>query len=413
MVMHTKIGPKYINRINKIKILKTIYQEGEISRAKIAQKTRISAPTVTRIVNHLIDEVNLIKKIGKGDSSGGRKPILLKFNNDDNYIIGIDIGTTHVDGILTNLKSEIVKKIRIPTDGNLELNSIVEKLEVIIKKLASNEVAKQNKIYGIGIAAAGLINKDNGVIEYSPDFHWNNVDLVEILQKFTDLPIILDNVSRVMALGELWYGIGSNYNNFAVVNVGYGIGAGIILDDKLFYGSKGYAGEFGHITIDKNSMLVCECGDKGCLEALASGRAIAKRARMGIESNINSELVELVDDKDFSQITAKKVAEAARDGDLYSLNIIHKAAEDLGLGIKNLINLFNPEAIVIGGGVSNAGKLLFNKIRETLKRTGLKKSTDIPILPATYGDEGTVRGTTAMVLNEILNLRESVYINKT
>ena len=412
MVMHTKMGPKYINRINKIKVLKTIYKEEEISRAEIAQKTKISAPTVTRIVNHLIDEVNLIKKIGKGASSGGRKPILLKFNNDDNHIIGIDIGTTHIDGILTNLKSEVIKNIRIPTNNNLEVESIVEKTKMIIEELESIEIAKNNKIYGIGIAAAGLINKDNGVIEYSPDFHWKNVDLVEILQQFTDLPIILDNVSRVMALGELWYGIGNRYKNFAVVNVGYGIGAGIILNGKLFYGSKGYAGEFGHITIDKDSLLVCECGDKGCLEALASGRAIAKRARMGIKSNINSKLVEMVEDKDYSKISAKMVADAARDGDLYSLNIIHKVGEDLGLGIKNLINLFNPEAIVIGGGVSQAGKLLFNKIKETLQRTGLKMATDIPILPATYGDEGTVRGTTAMVLNEILNLRESVYINE-
>ncbi len=400
---------QYINKLNKIKILNIIRENGSISRADIARMGGISAPTVTRIVDSLIHEEGLVSDVGEGASSGGRKPTLLEFAGLDNFVIGIDLGTTNIYGVLSNLNAQTIAEVKYPTLVEEGFDNIIDKTAEVICELQDHPAIEGRKIFGIGMAVAGLINRKNNIVEYSPDFHWNNADIIESLGKKCNLPIIFDNVTRVMALGELWYGIGEDIKNFIVVNIGYGIGSGIIINGRPLYGKTGMAGEFGHVTMERDSKTKCECGNYGCLEALASGRAIALRAKEELRHGANSVLPEMCKG-DLSKITAEMVANAAISGDAFAKNIFEGAAEYIGLGIAGLVNLFSPEAILIGGGVSQAGELLFKSVRETVSaRTINTIYRDIKIRPVTFGMKAAAMGSIALILNEVLSLNYRSY----
>jgi predicted NBD/HSP70 family sugar kinase len=207
-----------------------------------------------------------------------------------------------------------------------------------------------------------------------------------------------------MSLGEIWYGAGRNYQDFVMVNIGYGIGAGVIIRGTPLYGSQGMAGEFGHITFDKDSDAQCECGNFGCLEALASGNAIAKAARKELENGAASDLLKACDG-DPSRLTAEMVVQSAKRGDGVAWKVFDLAAEYIGVGIAGLINLYNPEAVFIGGGVAQAGDILFDRVRRTVQTRALKKTAGaVLILPATFGLKSAVMGAVSLILSSVVNL---------
>jgi len=403
---------KYINKLNTIRILSLVRNNSRISRAEIAKQSGLSAPTVSRIVEHIIKD-GLVREIGAGKSSGGRRPTLLEFSGHDTCIIGIDLGTTHILGVLSDLRADVIAEIKKPNYVKEGFLRIMQRTSGIITELQDQLSRSSQRICGIGMAVAGLINQQRKIVEFSPDFKWHEVDVVGELSKRHDIPIIFDNVTRVMALGELWYGIGKKLKNFICVNVGYGIGAGIIIDGKPFYGPTGMSGEFGHTTLEKDSLVQCDCGNYGCLEALASGNAIAKFARKDLKSKGRSILTDMCKGN-VSSITAEMVANAAKQGDPLAGSVFESAVEYLGIGLANLINILNPEAVVIGGGVAQAGDILFNKVRKTVLARSLKKiSKDVQIIPATFGMKASVMGAVSLVANDIFNLdyQNSVRLN--
>ncbi len=394
---------KFISEINKIKITNLIRDNDGISRAELAKTSGLSAPTVSRIVETLIQE-GLATEIGAGESRGGRRPTLLKFSGVDSFIVGIDLGTTNIYGVLTDLDAKVIAEIRRPTQVEEGFARVMERTSGIIAELREQLGTRKGRVCGIGMAIAGLINRELNIVEFSPDFHWHNVDIRASLAQDPDTPVIFDNVTRVMALGEMWYGAGRDFRNFIMINVGYGIGAGIITQGAPLYGLKGLAGEFGHITLDKDSDVQCECGNFGCLEALASGNAIAKSAQKELRSGAVSILHEACEG-DISRVTAEMVADAAKRGDGVAWSVFDRAAEYLGLGIAGLINLFNPEAVFIGGGVAQAGDILFDRVRKTVNARALNKTASgVAIQPATFGPKAAVMGAVSLILSGVVNL---------
>jgi glucokinase-like ROK family protein len=394
---------KYIHKLNTIKILNLVRSSEPVSRAELVKDCGLSAPTVSRIVESLIED-GLVRETGAGKSSGGRRPTLLEFSGHDNCIIGIDLGTTQILGVLSDLNANIISEVSRPTHVKEGFNKVMQRTSAVISELESQLNGNSRRICGIGMAVAGLINRQRKIVEFSPDFHWHEVDVIGELSQWHDLPIIFDNVTRVMALGELWYGVGKQLKNFICINVGYGVGAGIVIEGKPFYGPTGMSGEFGHTTLEKESDVQCDCGNFGCLEALASGNAIAKFARLELENNRRSILADLCS-HDSSQITAEMVANAAKQGDPVAYNVFDRAMEYLGIGIANLINIFGPEAVVIGGGVAQAGDILFDKVRKTVSARSLKKiAKDIQIVPATFGKKASVMGAVSLIANDVFNL---------
>ena len=395
---------KLISELNKVKITNLVRDNDGISRADLAKRSGLSAPTISRIIEGLIRE-GLVTEIGAGVSHGGRKPTLLKFSGVDSFIVGIDLGTTNIYGVLTDLDANVISEIRAPTRVEGGFDRVMERTSDVISELRGHLRNRKGRICGIGLAIAGLINRHREIVEFSPDFHWHDVDVRAALSRsHSDIPIIFDNVTRVMALGEIWYGAGRNYQDFVMVNIGYGIGAGVIIRGTPLYGSQGLAGEFGHITFDKDSDAQCECGNFGCLEALASGNAIAKAARKELERDAVSDLL-IACAGDPSRLTAEMVAQSAKRGDQVARKVFDLAAEYVGVGIAGLINLYNPEAVFIGGGVAQAGDILFDRVRKTVQARALKKTAGaVSILPATFGLRSAVMGAVSLILSGVVNL---------
>jgi len=269
----------------------------------------------------------------------------------------------------------------------------------LIEKLCERALKNSFPIWGIGIAVCGMVNMNTGIIEYSPIFGWKNVNIQEALSKFTNLNIAFGNVTHLIALGELLYGVGKEYKNFICINVGYGIGAGIIIDRKLFGGADGIAGEIGHIVVDKYSSRKGLEGINGTLEALASGYGVADIARELSKSDKESILFPMQS----GDIDAKMVFDAAKKGDRLALEIIDGIAVNLSIGIDILIKLFNTECIVLSGGLVQNGDVLINKIRKEVMNYSLNAvSRSVPIVSSGFGDNAGLMGSFSLILERIL-----------
>ena len=393
-------NPDFQGNLNKIKVLRLIRNEKEITRAEIIQKSGLSAPTVTRIVESLV-QLNLIQTDGIGSSIGGRPPQLIHFHSKDNYVIGIDLGATFIRSALSNLDGDFIFEIHVPTNLKKGFDAVMEQVGELIEKLC--ERARQNSLslWGIGIAVCGMVNKNTSIVEYSPIFGWKNVNIQEALAKYTNLNITLGNVTHLIALGELLYGVGKDYKNFICINLGYGIGSGIIIDGKLFGGVDGIAGEIGHIVVDKYSKRKGLEGVTGTLEALASGYGLADIAREMAKSDPES----LLFSQNPEDIDAKLVFDTAKKGDRLAIEIIDGIAGYLSIGIDTLIKLFNTECIVLSGGLVQNDDVLIEKIRNKISDYSLSGvSRSVPIVKAGFGENAALMGSFSLILEKILLL---------
>jgi glucokinase-like ROK family protein len=396
----SRIDSKGMNKINMSKVLRLIREKEVISIGEITRQTDLTAPSVFRLVKHLMENEGLVKFSGVGPSNGGRPPVIYEFNGSEKYIIGIDVGATYIRAVLANLKAEILYEVQLLTEKEKGYNSVITKLTDLIRRLLSRQDTNSGNIIGIGIGVAGLIDKNKKRINFSPDFKWENVDFHDDLAKEFNIPVYLDNSTRLMALGELGYGIGKKCDNFIVINVGYGIAAGIVVNGETISGSFGHSGEFGHMTINPASDIVCDCGRKGCIEALSSGRRIAV---MGKERVLECPILNDLCKGDLEKIDAKMIAEATRLGDKVAGEILDIAICNLSIGIRNLMNLLDPEKLLIGGGVSLSGSIFFDRLARCMESNLMQTKADIPIQPVTFLENATIMGALTLVLDKVLN----------
>jgi len=399
---YKKMDVGLMNLTNKRVILKLIKQKAEISRSAIAKETGLTPPSITRIVDELIQKDNLVEYVGVGNSSGGRPPVIVKFKNENNYIIGIDLGATYIRGCLVDLNAKFISEIQIQTEIEKGFNHIIEKVIQLINKLSTRK-EDAAKIWGVGIGVAGLVNSKTGIIESSPDFGWTNINLREELSKSIDLPFFYDNSTRLMALGELNFNNKKDLSSFAVINVGYGIAAGLVINNRLVRGHAGFAGEFGHISVDTCSKVKCKCGMYGCLEALASGHRIASVGKMELEHK-DAKLLKKLCENNQNIVTAEIVAKAAKEGDPVSIRIYDEVTEYLCKGIGVIANLLNPEVVYIGGGISLNGDFLFDLINSKISNFLIAPNSNLKILPSTFAEQATSIGAVSLVLEKVMNL---------
>jgi glucokinase-like ROK family protein len=401
----SKMDAGSLHLANKRVLLKLINQSGQINRSELSKATKLTPPSVTRIVDELVFNDKLAEYIGTGSSNGGRPAMIVKFKNENNYIIGIDLGATYIRGGLVDLNAKFISEIQVPTEIEKGFSSIIEKVINIINKLESRK-EDNSKVWGIGIGVAGLVDSKTGIIEESPDFGWSNIDLRKELEDKLDLPFFYDNSTRLMALGELKLGAKRNIRNFTLLNIGYGIASGLVIEGNLVKGHSGFAGEFGHIPVDSESNVRCKCGMLGCLEALASGHRIAALGKQEFENN-NSELLSQLCNGNPKLITAELVAKAAKMGDEPCLKIYDEVMEYFCKGIGVISNLLNPEAVYLGGGISLNGDFIFDLIQSKKSKYLLHPNANMPILPSTFGEHATTIGAVSLVLRKILNLELS------
>ena len=394
-----------MNKINTTQVLSVIRSQEFISRAEIGRVLGLTAPTVNKILAQLA-ESGFVEYIGHGKSGGGRPPMLIKFNGKNNFVIGIDIGATTIRGVLSNLDAEFILEIQLSTKLKSGESGVMEQIFSLVDRLFARKNFNGAKVLGIGIGVPGLIDHKKGIIDLSPDFGWKNMEFQRRLSERIKLPIVFDNSTRLMAVGEKKYGKGMELDDYIVVNVGYGIAAGIVANGKILGGAKGHAGEFGHIVIDPHSDVLCDCGGKGHLEALSSGRRIADMGRLLLTNNGDEDLKKM-SEGNASNVTAKMIADLARQGNPNAIRIFDSALHYLSIGIVNMINVLDPKKVLIGGGVALNGDIFFDNLNK-LVSNNMMSAKKIPIEPVSFGENATLVGACALVLEGILNFDISI-----
>lgn len=397
-MVSVKGDPEQARKINRSLILTEVRKRDTASRAELARALSISKMTVSTIVAELIEDGFLVEQSSTvgASNAGGRRPILLSLDRTENLLIGVDIGTTNITLILGNLKGETIRRMRTPTHRNRTLDKVADQIEQLVADLLAASGTSSERIVGVGLSVAGLVNKAHGFVKFSPDFGWENVYFQKAIEERLHLPVVIDNCSRVAALGEMWYGAAKDVDAFFYANVGYGIGSAIVTDRQIYRNNS----EFGHIHVT-NRDVKCDCGKRGCLEAVSSGHAIEREANHAHTQSGSS--------FENQWITAQELADQAESGDLRAQEIFDNAGKYLGRGLSTVANLLSPELLVVGGGVSNAGSILMDPLMQEFNRhtmNAIKENTSVVV--SELGMYAGVIGAVALAMDTFVIRGEEV-----
>lgn len=360
-----------IKKINTSIVLEAVLKHAPLSRAQISELTGLNKATVSSLVQDLIDS-HLIEVIGPGESSGGRKPVMLLFNGTAGYAIGIDLGVNYIRGLLADLEGNVIAEHSRSLKQH-EPEFAFEQLAECISLLMDKAPPSAYGIVGIGVGVPGIVD-DNGVILLAPNLKWREIPLQQQLEERFGLPVTIDNEANAGAQGEQKYGAGRGIANQIYVSVGIGIGTGIILGKELYKGASGFSGELGHLSIEYNGKP-CTCGNQGCWELYASENALLERsAELGHDS-------------------LEELLAAAAAGDERVIELIRSIGDYLGAGIANIVNVFNPNVVIIGNRMSRAAEWLEPAVQAALDRRTLPYHRErMRLLFAELQEQSAVRG---------------------
>ncbi len=332
---------------NRDLVLRTLFSHEAISRAEIARITNLTRTTVSDVVNGLLHE-GLVEEVGRGESIGGKTPILLSIIADSRYLIGLNLAQDKFIGAIVNLRGEIKETVEIKVDdhdGDKALELVYQILDQLIRK-------KIKPIVGIGVGTPGLVNTREGLIVNAVNLAWKDLPLGALLEKKYKVPVSVLNDSQATAIGEYVYGRNHELDeNLIVVNAKHGIGAGILINGRLFQGDGGGAGEIGHVVVQENG-IQCRCGKSGCLETVASARAVINQ--LGV-SSFEQALTQISSDQD----NAKQV--------------VMNAGKYLGISLANLIGTLHIQKIVLTGDMTQLGEIWLNSIKASMQKASLEK----------------------------------------
>ncbi|ERM92667.1 xylose repressor [Caldanaerobacter subterraneus subsp. yonseiensis KB-1] len=355
-----------VKQINKSIVLNTIRKKGNISRAEIASITGLNKSTVSFLVDELINE-GFVKEEGPGESRGGRKPIILNINEKAGCIIGIDLDVNYILIVLTDLMANVIWEKKMDIEIGESQQTIIERLIELIDEAISNAPETVKGILGIGIGVPGIVDYKKGIILLAPNLKWENVPLKQIVEDKFKIKVRIDNEANVGAIGEKWFGEGSKYNNFVYVSAGIGVGTGIIINGELYRGTMGLAGEMGHMTIDIHNHQ-CRCGNTGCWENYASEKALFEYIENQLINNVKDEYI---NKENFDNLTTLKVIDYAQKGSIIAKKALKEVGKNLGVGVVNIINTFNPELVIIGNTLSLAKELILDEILKEVEAKSL------------------------------------------
>ena len=393
----------------ELTIFKLIQEYPSISRVELARKARMSTAAITAIVSALSDRELLVE--GETPSGRvGRRRIGLRLRPELGYVVGVDLGTYHLRIAVTDLSGVPLAKRTVPTQMSLGRPAVLERCFALIRKTIAEAGVEASAIRGIGFAFSGVIDVAAGKILSYPRpglmESWRNVPLQKIVEQEFNIPCVLEDSVRAIAIMERTHGAGAAYNDFVYVDVGIGVGASIFINGSLYRGCNGSAGEFGHITIDEDGPLCC-CGSHGCLEALASAARVIENVKAALEKGVSSKVLELAED-DPSKITIEIIATAAQDGDSLAYRALSEAAAHIGAACADLVNLLNPEAIIFGGALFRAApEILLDHLKRLVRHRALEKSVnDVTLLKAETESDAGALGMARIIAGSIA---ESVY----
>jgi glucokinase-like ROK family protein len=388
---------------NRNLVLNILLEHDRISRAEIARITHLTRTTVSDIVTDLMAE-GLVEEVGLGSSIGGKSPILLSVLEDARCLIGLDLAHNQFSGAVVNLRGQIREMISLPVNnrgGQEALSLVTEILDRLVKTACQ-------PVVGIGVGTPGLVNTNTGIVINAVNLDWKNLPLAQLLQERYNVPICVSNDSQAAAMGEYTFGRNhKNRENLIVINARHGIGAGVVINGRLFHGDGGGAGEIGHVVVVPQGGLPCRCGNCGCLETIASAQAIVRRAQQLANQSRQTKLSE-----QSKEIGFDDVEQAFAAGDPIVREIVLEAGRYLGLAISGLVGMLNIHKIVLLGDMTRFGETWLAAIQETVAQTslyGLAKETQVEL--GELGQNAVLLGASALLSSDysLLFKREMVH----
>lgn len=373
-----------MKNINMALVLKIIRENENISRAHVAKISGLTPATVTNLTYELI-AMNLVEEAERGVSRGGRKPVMLRMRKDVFAVAGVYIGSKVIQIVLADLDANVLKKEQITRLHGLTQEDALARVVGIIKKLMGET---DLKVIGIGVGFHGLVKRGEGIAVFAPNLGWENVRVQDILESEFHIPVVVDNDVRAMTVGERYVGMAKNNEDFILLYVGSGIGGSIVMNNNLYAGATGVAGEFGHTTVLPDGPL-CTCGNRGCLQALASEGAIIERYRVLSEND--------------AQVDFEYVLQKALAGDRSAVKAISDSAHYIGIAVANLINIFNPSMVIISGNIARMGSMVMAILNEEVNRRCMEYTQNSTrIVFANNKNEAFLRGAASLVISELL-----------
>jgi predicted NBD/HSP70 family sugar kinase len=367
--------------INRQIVLNYVRERGPISRAEIARETVLQRSTVSTIVDALVADA-LVEEIGEGESTGGRRPTLLRLKASGAAAVGIDISPTRTTVAASDLAGRVIEKEEFVTDADFD-KTITRAIDCVL------EFKKHygEGLEGVGVILPGLVDSEQGTALYIPYFNWRDLKVESRVSAATGLRVMIDNDANAAALAELWFGRPevSNARDFIMVFVSEGVGTGIIIDGQIYRGTGGAAGEFGHMIIGQQAPAACSCGSFDCWEAFASGRAALARY---------SRLTSAASD----QLTFAQLIDRALEGEEAARTALVETAKYVSIGISNLIVGFSPELVVVGGSIARAWPLVSEVFSEIVERSVRRGLPTARIIASTLGEQNTLMGALSLVL---------------
>ncbi|MBE0341570.1 ROK family transcriptional regulator [Paenibacillus sp. 28ISP30-2] len=364
-----------VKKLNKSIVLERIRLHAPLSRAQLSSQTGLNKATVSNLVAELITD-GLVYETGLGESSGGRKPLMLLFNSRAGFVLGIEVSVQYIKGALTDLAGTIETELTFPLAQH-DPAFVMEQIQRLVQELMQTIPPSPHGIVGIGLGVPGMVD-ESGTVLFAPNLGWEEVPLRQQLEEELGLPVVVDNEANVGAQGELYYDMDSDHRqlvrDLVYISAGSGIGAGIIIDGKPYQGAWGYAGETGHMSIDWNGRL-CSCGSRGCWELYASEKAYTAYT-FKLPAHSTAELLPF-----------------ALQGDTNTLSVFRDIGQYLGVGITNIVNSLNPGMLIIGGPLAEARPWLEQSMREVIDERALPyHRRQLQIRFSTLGSRSTMLG---------------------
>ncbi len=389
-----------VRKVNTSLVLNALRLHAPISRAELANITKLNRSTISNIVSVLIDD-GLVLELNAMESKIGRPGIALSLRPEGGAVIGVEIGVGSISAILTDFVGTILWRDRKDFSLKSTQIEVVSVAEGLISQAVAFAESKKLNILGIGLGAPGLVNVEKGELLFAPNLGWRDVPLRLMLSQRFHLPVYVENEANLGALGEYYFGVGRNVENIIYLSSGVGLGGGLIINGQLFKGGRGYAGEIGHIQRDPQGEK-CGCGRQGCWETQVGPRAVLQRVKRSIEADPKSRISGDAD-MNLENLTFNQVVDRALKGDRICRSAMEKVGENLGSGIADLANIFNPDMVIIGGAFSYGQEIILPVIEKTIAIETLPAvREDLRVIVSEHGADACVLGAVAVVLDDIL-----------
>jgi glucokinase-like ROK family protein len=391
-----------VRQINLSLIMHTLRTDSPISRASLAQKTKLTKTTVSDLIKEL-NERGFVRELGMQTSRTGRPATLLELNPAAGFIVSCEIGVGFIEVLVTDFGPNTIWQIKEPIKPETPQAEIINRVLALLHKAVDHGKTTADKLLGIAVGIPGMVDHASGSILFAPNLKWRNVPLLALLEEESfGAPIFVDNEANMAALGEHYFGASQGYNEILYLSGNVGLGGGFLSNGQLRRGASGMAAEFGHMTVDTHGEL-CNCGNYGCWETKVSQNSLFKKIVNMVEAGQTSILMDKTQ-RQWERLSVEMVVEAAQAGDKVAIRSLEEIGYSLGIGIASLLNALNPEIVVLGGILSIASEFLFPVVNQEIqKRALLWNRESVKIVRAAHGSDACVKGGTAAVYQSILS----------